>query len=86
MLFISLIKSILFQVTGDSLFNLPASLMAKMWSKNGKAFFYSFEQKPNKNKHGGPEFLQGLPIVENLNNTNNGKINIHLNYNKTSLN
>lgn len=54
------------QVTGDVLFNLPAFHMAKLWSKHvGKTFFYSFEQTMKQNKHGGKEFLPGLPLVEN---------------------
>jgi hypothetical protein len=40
--------------------------MAKLWSKHvGKTFFYSFEQTLKQNKHGGKEFLTGLPLVEN---------------------
>lgn len=39
--------------------------MAKLWSKHvGKTFFYSFEQTMKQNKHGGKEFLTGLPLVE----------------------
>ncbi|KAJ9601634.1 hypothetical protein L9F63_000242 [Diploptera punctata] len=61
------------EVTGDSLFNLPAFQMAKMWSKYfGKTFFYSFDQQSERNMHGGGQFLQGLPIVEDGNNTNTG--------------
>ena len=40
--------------------------MAKLWSKHvGKTFFYSFEHVIKQNKHGGSQFLTGLPLVEN---------------------
>ncbi|KAJ4429171.1 hypothetical protein ANN_26174 [Periplaneta americana] len=50
---------------GDALFNLPAFQMAKLWSKHvGKTFFYSFDQTSKKKKHGGSEFLHGMPLIE----------------------
>lgn len=40
--------------------------MAKLWSKHvGETFFYSFEHVIKQNKHGGSQFLTGLPLVEN---------------------
>ncbi|KAL2742065.1 liver carboxylesterase 2-like [Vespula maculifrons] len=50
------------EVMGDSLFNAPAFLTVKHWSKKAKAFLYSFDHDGERCY--GKDFLAGLPIVD----------------------
>ncbi|XP_001605713.1 liver carboxylesterase 1 [Nasonia vitripennis] len=57
------------EVLNDAIFNVPAFLTVKNWSKKTKAFLYSFD---HQSKHGfGKDFLGGLPLVGN--SAENGK-------------
>ncbi|XP_011160598.1 cocaine esterase [Solenopsis invicta] len=50
------------EALGDSLYNAPAFLTVDRWSKNAKAFLYTFDHKGKRNY--GKDFLTGLPIVD----------------------
>nr|AHJ81352.1 carboxylesterase [Locusta migratoria] len=56
------IISKLIEATGDALFSLPAFETSQLWSDKFPTYLYSFEHK-GKQK-GGPEFLTGLPLVQ----------------------
>lgn len=50
------------EALGDSLYNAPAFLTLKNWSKKAKAFLYSFDHKGKKNY--GKDFLAGSPTID----------------------
>lgn len=56
------ILSKLTEATTDALFNLPAVVTAKAWSKVAPAYLYSFEYS-GEAKMRGSAFLSGLPLV-----------------------
>lgn len=49
-------------MTTDSLFNLPAFLTSQYWSKQNKAFLYSFEHSSQNSA--ADDFLQENPLTE----------------------
>lgn len=49
-------------MTTDSLFNLPAFLTSQYWSKQNKAFLYSFEHISQNSA--ADDFLQENPLTE----------------------
>lgn len=60
------------EATTDALFNLPALVTAKSWSKVAPAYLYSFEYS-GEAKTRGSAFLAGLPLVSN-DASNKGKV------------
>ncbi|XP_014219967.1 liver carboxylesterase 1-like [Copidosoma floridanum] len=55
------------EALNDAIFNVPAFLTVKNWSKKTKAFLYSFDHHSTKGF--GNDFLQGLPIVADSSQT-----------------
>jgi hypothetical protein len=51
------------EVLNDAIFNVPAFLTVRNWSKKSKAFLYSFDHDSRKGF--GKDFLAGLPIIGN---------------------
>lgn len=66
------ILSKLTEATTDALFNLPALVTAKAWSKVAPAYLYSFEYAGATNTRGS-SFLTGLPLVSKS-ESNNEKV------------
>lgn len=60
------------EATTDALFNLPALVTTKSWSKVAPAYLYSFEYS-GETKMRGSAFLAGLPLVSN-DALNKGKV------------
>lgn len=58
------------QALNDAIFNVPAFLTVKNWSKKSRAFLYSFDHGSRSGF--GKDFLDGLMAVAN--NTGTGKI------------
>lgn len=50
------------EATTDALFNLPALLTTRVWSKVAPAYLYSFQYSGESKIHGST-FLNGLPLV-----------------------
>lgn len=50
------------QMTTDALFNLPAFLTSDYWSKQNKAYMYSFEHESRSST--ADDFLQDSPLTQ----------------------
>lgn len=63
-------------MTTDALFNLPAFLTSQYWSKQNKAFLYSFEHSSQKSA--ADDFLQENPLTEQGETPAEGNTRTHI--------